>query len=211
MAMWQLSIAVRLIAKSGAAPGIDGAHGVLVITMMRLDGLNTMTDDPESFALRSATPDDEGFLCELYASTRKDEMAAWGWDPIQEQMFLKLQFTAQRRHYDIAFPDADHKIVLSAGRPVGRILVFRTGSEIRLVDIALLPEHRCGGIGASLIRRLLEEAQSTGKPVTLHVEKLNRAVSLYQRLGFSVINDTGADHKMQWLPDQIIHQSETAT
>ena len=143
-------------------------------------------------------PDDDSFLYDLYGSTRREEMAAWGWDAAQEQMFLKLQFTAQRRHHDIAFPGADHQIVLSDSLPIGEIVVFRMASEIRLVNIALLPEHRGYGIGASLIRGLVEEAKAQAKPVTLHVDKLNRAARLYQRLGFSIIGDTGTDYKMEW-------------
>lgn len=161
-----------------------------------------MTDHRNPLTFRSAAADDEVFLFELYSSTRYEEMAAWGWDSAQEQMFLKLQFTAQRRHYDIAFPNADHKIILSDNRRIGRILVFRTEREIRLVDVALLPEYRRSGIGASLVRGLFEEAQAANKPVTLHVAKLSGAARLYRRLGFSIIGDTGTDHKMEWRPDE---------
>lgn len=171
---------------------------------MRFDRVKTMTDDcnSEPFTLRSAGPGDEDFLYELYGSTRREEMDAWGWDSAQEQMFLKLQFTAQRRHHEIAFPGADHQVILSGGRPIGRLLVFRTAREIRLVNIALLPEHRGSGIGASLIRSLLEAAEAEGKPVTLHVDKVNRAASLYRRLGFSITGDTGTDYKMEWRPGE---------
>jgi ribosomal protein S18 acetylase RimI-like enzyme len=170
--------------------------------MLIFGRLSTMTDCRNPLIFRCAVPDDELFLFELYGSVRKEEMAAWGWDPAQEQMFLKLQFMAQRRHYDIAFPNADHKIILSDNRPIGRILVYRTEREIRLVDIALLPEYRGNGIGASLVRGLFEEAMTANKPVTLHVGKLSRAVRLYQRLGFSIIGDTGTDHKMEWRPGE---------
>lgn len=162
-----------------------------------------MTHDriSESITVRSAVAGDDAFLYELYRSTRSEEIAALGWDSAQEQSFLKLQFTAQRRHHEIAFPKADHRIILSGNRPIGRILVFKSASEIRLVDIALLPAHRGSGIGASLIRRLSEEARSEGKPVTLHVGKSNRAAGLYQRLGFSITGDIGTDYKMEWRPD----------
>jgi GNAT superfamily N-acetyltransferase len=151
--------------------------------------------------LRLASPDDEPFLYELYCSTRAEEMAAWGLGQAQQKAFLELQFTARQRHYDIAFSGADHKIILCDDRPIGRMLVYRSEREIRLVDIALLPEHRNGGIGASLIQTLLEEARSTGKSVTLHVDKLSRAARLYERLGFSVTGDTGGSYKMEWQPD----------
>lgn len=148
--------------------------------------------------LRPAAPDDERFLYDLYCGTRREEMAAWGLDDSQQQAFLNLQFTARQRHYEIAFSEADHKIVLCEDRPVGRILVFRSAREIRLVDIALLPDHRGSGIGATLVRSLCDEAQAAGKPVTLHVARTNRARRLYERLGFSIVDETGSDYKMEW-------------
>ena len=161
-----------------------------------------MTDELKTplITLRPALPDDEAFLYQLYATTRGEEMRAWGLEASQQEMILKLQFTAQRRHYEIAFPDADHKIILCDGRPAGRILVFRSEREIRLVDIALLPEHRGAGIGASLVRGLMLEAQAAGKPLVLHVEKQNRAARLYERLGFSTTADTGGHYRMEIVP-----------
>lgn len=148
--------------------------------------------------LRLATPKDEQFLYELYCSTRAEEMAAWGLDQAQQKVFLELQFKARQRHYDIAFSGAEHKIILCDDRPIGRILVYRSEHEIRLVDIALLTEHRSKGVGASLIEALLEESRTTGKSVTLHVDKISRAARLYERLGFSVTGDTGGSFKMEW-------------
>jgi ribosomal protein S18 acetylase RimI-like enzyme len=59
----------------------------------------------------------------------------------------------------------------------------------RIVDIALLPEQRGKGIGTALLRDLLAEADGTGKRVTIHVERLNPALRLYERLGFRVAEE----------------------
>ena len=159
------------------------------------------TDNPTAAVTeRPARPDDEAFLYKLYCRTRLEELAAWGMDPAQQEMFLKLQFTARQRHYDIAFSEADHQIILCHDHPIGRILVFRSASEIRLVDIALLPEWRGTGVGTALLRALLVEARTTGKPVTLHVDKFSRAARLYERLGFAIAGDIGSDYKMEWRP-----------
>ncbi|MEK6289192.1 MAG: GNAT family N-acetyltransferase [Acidobacteriota bacterium] len=159
-----------------------------------------MTQDrkPAPITLRPAVPDDEAFLYELYCSTRTEEIAAWGWHPSQQEMFLRLQFTAQRRHYEIAFPGADHQIILCKDRRAGRILVFRSEREIRLVDVSLLPDERGRGIGGALVSALIEEARAEDKPVTLHVAKVNRAAGLYRRLGFSITADLATDYKMAW-------------
>ena len=69
--------------------------------------------------------------------------------------------------------------------------MHRGEAEIRIVDIALLPEHRGGGVGTALLRDLLAEADAAGKRVTIHVERFNPALRLYERLGFSVAEDKG--------------------
>jgi ribosomal protein S18 acetylase RimI-like enzyme len=63
--------------------------------------------------------------------------------------------------------------------------------EIRIVDIALLPEYRGKGIGNGLLRDLLAEADADRESVTIHVERLNPALRLYERLGFAVAEDKG--------------------
>jgi ribosomal protein S18 acetylase RimI-like enzyme len=150
--------------------------------------------------LRPAGADDEGFLLALYASTRRDEMAAWGWKAAQMEIFLRMQFLALQQRYAAERDHSEHRIILREDVPVGRILIIRSADEIRLADIALLPEHRCTGIGSALIGDLQEEAARAGLPVRLHVTRDNRAARLYERLGFVVIGDTDSHFKMEWLP-----------
>ena len=71
--------------------------------------------------LREATPDDEPFLLEVYASTRAEELQAIGWDDNQKQAFIKMQFMARERTY----PKAGNRIIVLNGRPVGRMMVDR--------------------------------------------------------------------------------------
>src|SRR5262245_61191977 len=154
----------------------------------------------ESVSLRAATPDDESFLFALYASTRAEEIAAWGWDEAQRNNFLRFQFMAQRQHYEMSYPQMDHEIILFNGTAAGRIMVFRSDHEIILVDIALLPEQRGLGAGTVLIQLLLEEARHTCKPLRLHVTKENRARRLYARLGLEIVEETETHFKMEYRP-----------
>jgi GNAT superfamily N-acetyltransferase len=141
--------------------------------------------------LRPATPADRGFLCEVYSSTRADELAAVPWDDAQRTAFLRMQFDAQDRWYHEQMPGAGFDVVLLDGVPAGRLYVDRRAQEIRIVDIALLPEHRGAGIGTGLIRAVLAEGDASGTPVTIHVELGNPARALYERLGFAEIATTG--------------------
>jgi ribosomal protein S18 acetylase RimI-like enzyme len=47
---------------------------------------------------------------------------------------------------------------------------------------------------------MLAEAERAGKPVRIHVEKLNPALRLYERLGFTRIADKGVYWFLEWVP-----------
>jgi GNAT superfamily N-acetyltransferase len=151
---------------------------------------------------RAALPSDEAFLYRLYCSTRDEEMALWGAPAEQKQAFLTMQFRAQGAHYGRHFARAEHTIVLVGGEPVGRVLVDRSAAEIRLVDIALLPEHRGAGLGGALVDELLAEAAATGTPVRLHAFKPSRAVAFYERRGFERVADAQMYWALEWNPSR---------
>jgi ribosomal protein S18 acetylase RimI-like enzyme len=127
----------------------------------------------------------------VYASTRTEELAVAPWDDAAKEAFLRMQFSAQDRWYHDQMPDASYQVVLVDGEPAGRLYVERRGDEIRIVDISLLPEHRGKGLGTALLRELLAEADAAGKRITIHVERFNPALRLYERLGFAQIEDKG--------------------
>jgi GNAT superfamily N-acetyltransferase len=69
-------------------------------------------------------------------------------------------------------------------------------------DIALLPEYCNRGIGTTLQRELQSEAAAAGTPLRIHVERFNRALRLYERLGFRQIEDKGVYLFMEWSGDK---------
>lgn len=133
---------------------------------------------------RQAAATDDPFLLELYTSTRADELAMLNLSEPQKHAFMKMQFEAQRRCY----PPADHQIICLQGRPVGRTLIKRSEDNFLLVDISLVPEARNQGFGAYLVRQLMDEAACQRKAVKLRVMVNNPARRLYERLGFTIVN-----------------------
>src|SRR5918912_3380969 len=109
-------------------------------------------------SLRAAAASDDEFLFALYGSTRRDELTAWGMPEAQQETFLRLQYRAQQQRYLAERDHSRHDIILRDGVPVGRMIVVRSADEIRLADIALLPDERGGGIGSALIREMEAEA-----------------------------------------------------
>jgi GNAT superfamily N-acetyltransferase len=150
--------------------------------------------------IRPAVAADEPFLYQVYASAREEEFGLVGWDDDQKGALLQMQFRAQSFSYRQNFSGSGYEVVLKGGQPVGRLFVHRGAGEIRVVDLGLLPEHRNQGIGGALLKAVLDEAAEAGKPVRLHVELFNRAVRLYERLGFAPIGTQGVHIEMECIP-----------
>ena len=113
------------------------------------------------------------------------------WDDAQKEAFLRQQFDAQDAWWRENYAEASFDVILVDAELAGRLYVHRGPSEIRIVDIALLPEHRGNGVGTRLVDDLLAEGDARGKSVTIHVERMNPALRLYERLGFALAEDKG--------------------
>ncbi|HXU94721.1 MAG TPA: GNAT family N-acetyltransferase [Gallionella sp.] len=148
--------------------------------------------------LRRETPQDREFLARLYRSTRDDLPLLPA--AILENL-LAMQFHAQQAGHRQQYPDAEFCIIETNREPSGCIAVHRGAEEIRLVNLALLPEVRNRGHGRSLVRSLQAEADAAGKRLTLSVSSQNAgAQRLYAALGFDIVNDSVTYREMVWLP-----------
>jgi GNAT superfamily N-acetyltransferase len=149
--------------------------------------------------LRAVTAADDEFLLSVYQSTREDELSQAAWEPGQKDLFVRWQFGLQRREYDLRFPQADYKVILVDGISAGRVWIGADDKQIRLLDIALLPEFQNQGVGTLILGWLMAEASRVKKPLRHMVFVLNNdAERFYERLGFSVIEDLGAYKHMEW-------------
>jgi ribosomal protein S18 acetylase RimI-like enzyme len=152
-------------------------------------------------SLRPIGPDDREFLLRVYASTRDEELAIVPWTKERKDAFLRQQFEAQSAYWGEQYKGADFSIIEVDGAPAGRLYVQRWPKEIRLVDIALLPEYRRRGIGTRLLKDLFAEATKCQVPLTIHVEVFNPARALYERLGFQSKGEHGMYLLMAWRPE----------
>lgn len=140
---------------------------------------------------------DAEFLFQVYASTREEELAVTSFSDEQKVAFLRQQFGAQHHHYQLHYAGSAFALIRKAEEPVGRLYLAVLAREIRVIDIAILPQHRGRGLGAAVLGAVLEEGALRGCPVRIHVERFNRALSLYQRLGFRQIADEGVYYLME--------------
>jgi len=145
----------------------------------------------QTVTLRPATHRDAELLYQIYASTREEELAPLDWDASVKEAFLRQQFQAQDSYYRATFTGATYDLILDGDHVLGRLYVNRGEHAWLVLDIALLPKYRGNGIGTRLLRQVIADAQAAGKPVQIHVEQLNPARRLYERLGFQEIDDQG--------------------
>jgi len=157
--------------------------------------------DFQSIALRPALSDDDPFLFEVYASSRGDDLTAMGWEAEPIRTFLETQYAAQQVFLKNDYPETNDNIIMLGSERIGRIVVLRSQQEIRLVDIALLPQYRNAGIGTHLVRKLLAEAAQLRIPFRLQLIRSNPAVGLFEQLGLVRTGETGSHYQMEWRPD----------
>jgi len=134
---------------------------------------------------------DRDFLVELYGSVREPELAHVPWDVATRGAFIEQQFAAQDVHYRKHYPGATLDVIELDGSRAGRLYVHRGARDIRIMDIALMPEFRGRGIGSDLLRSLITEAEASGRTLSIHVEHNNPARRLYERLGFQYAGEHG--------------------
>lgn len=155
------------------------------------------------FGLRALRDADLPRLCDLYASTRSEEMALVPWPDGVKRQFIEQQFTLQHRHYLAHYPEASFWAIehRHSGGVVGNCYLLRTPPEHLIVHISLFPDRRGGGLGSALILQCQADAATAGCGVRLHVLQTNTgARRLYERLGFVAEEGEGAHLLMRWNP-----------
>jgi len=159
--------------------------------------------DRAGATLRPERPADAEFLFHVFVHSRASALAQLDWDDPARDALLRMQFRAQHRAYRAQFPNARFDVIECDATPIGRLIVDRRERAIHVVDVVLLPEHRGQGIGTSLLSALLAEATANGQPVTLRVDRDNRARSLYRRLGFATESEDAIYAAMAWRQPKI--------
>lgn len=96
----------------------------------------------------------------------------------------------QSRNFDLKWQDQAYQKVFDGDTLVGGIWVREFTDHIQIFEIQIHPDHRGKGIGTSLLKQEIDRASEKRKNLRLKVLLLNRAKTLYLRLGFE---ETGRD------------------
>ena len=128
--------------------------------------------------------DDTALLFRIFASTREEILAFEGWNDQQKDAFLRQQFALQHNAYMKGYKNPLFYILSHREEEAGRLYLNICETDLRIIDIALLPFARGRGIGSAVISDLLAWSRERRKTVSIHVERQNPARRLYERMGF---------------------------
>lgn len=122
---------------------------------------------------------------------------------IRHRVFVDEQAVPLDLERDAHDEHADHLLAEVDGRPAATVrLVVETSGEhaglAHLGRLAVLPEHRCAGLGVALTRAVEDRARGRGLPEVVLTAQVD-AVGFYERLGYRaegpVFDDAGIPHR----------------
>ena len=154
---------------------------------------------PQVIYLRQVCTEDEAFLFALFCTSREAEFA-----PLtqpQRETLLRFQYQAQSLDYAARFPHSQHFIIDFRGQVAGRLLLNREAEELRVVDIAVVPELQRQGIASAVLKSVISEAEASRIALRLSVWHSSPALGLYRRLGFCVRASSATHLELEWVPD----------
>jgi len=168
-------------------------------------------------SLRPATAVDQPVLLQIFTESHCADLMVLGLDATALAGLVGMQYRARHGQYRSGNPGAvEYLITDGGGSPIGSCWLDDTPGRLRVLDIAVLAEHRRRGVARAVLGSLCEQAAAQGRPVRLSVWHQNLpALELYRSLGFGTVPDGagGADDgdpadlgngylELQWVPDR---------
>ena len=115
---------------------------------------------------------------------------------------LAARLTHENLGRYIGAEDRGLDVLWDGGEAIGYCSYARTGNEVKLEQLYLLPAYKGRGLGRRMMEHILAWAEATGaRTIFLQVNKANReAIAVYERSGFrlreAVVIDIGNGHVM---------------
>jgi ribosomal protein S18 acetylase RimI-like enzyme len=154
-------------------------------TTLTSEGVATVAP---TLSLRPVGAPDEALLRRIFAESHCAGFELLGLEPATLAGLIRMQYQAREGEYRTN-PDALECLICLGtgpdGVPIGSCRFATTAEQLRVLDIAVLVEHRRRGVARAVLTGLCAQATAAGKPVRLSVWGENHpARELYRALGF---------------------------
>jgi ribosomal protein S18 acetylase RimI-like enzyme len=138
----------------------------------------TLTRDSE-IELRPVRAEDYRFAWRLYAEGISPYAAAYtAWVDAE-----------QEARFESRYKPGSTWVIRRDGTDVGWMELHEIDEELRLNQLYVAAAQQRKGIGSQVMRQVLAKSRETGKPIALNVLKNNPARRLYERFGFTVVDE----------------------
>lgn len=159
----------------------------------------------ETALWRPVTSQDEPQLFALFAEEKAAQFTGTGLAKELVQPLIEMQYRGQKMTYASHYPNAEDSVLIANdGTPVGRLLLDRGMARVqncwRIVDFAVLAEHRGKGLGTRVLKECQRLCKAAGARLELKVAPGNPASRLYERQGFHVVCEDAIAIEMVWIP-----------
>ena len=144
------------------------------------------------YSLRDSEPKDQAWLESLRREATKElfNLTWGGWDEERHQ-----------RHFAACLEGGHIQIIEVSGSPVGMLQIFESAEEIEIGEIQISPACQGQGLGAHVLKDVMERAQKTSKNVVLSAGLKNSgAFKLYKKLGFEETKRSDTHVHMAYRP-----------
>jgi ribosomal protein S18 acetylase RimI-like enzyme len=96
--------------------------------------------------------------------------------------------------------DASHEAILYGGELAGYCSIEPRDADIQIRELVIDPRFQNLGIGSTIIKQAMSDAEDRGVSVVLGTFITNRAAELYERLGFTEFDRTDTHRLFKWSP-----------
>ena len=138
---------------------------------------------------RPATIQDKEFARDVHHLAYRD---------VVERQFGTWNEAIQDQVFENKWAHARFTILLVDEEPCGVVDVENQTEEIHIHELVIHPHFQGNGIGTVFLQQVIDRSKSQNVPAKLRVLLKNRAIALYQRLGFREFDSTETHILMEW-------------
>jgi len=120
---------------------------------------------------------------------------------VSVRQFGPWEEQAQDKFFETGWADAAHEIILCDGVPCGYTCIEERPDDIHGRELVIHPNFQNKGIGSEVLRQVLARASERQIPVSLGTFHENRALHLYQTLGFKEYGRTDTHILLHWIAE----------
>jgi ribosomal protein S18 acetylase RimI-like enzyme len=119
------------------------------------------------------------------------------YEDVVSQQFGHWDDEHQNHSFEMKWSENNFRKIYVDDALVGGVWIDDNPEFIQLREIQIHPTYQGRGIGIAVVKLEIENSRNAGKPIRLRVLFMNKAIALYKRLGFVVIDKNEHQYIME--------------